>query len=105
MPLPLFGLSDLSSKAAWLLRLCLPPCPMALSWFLVHTHAVHFILLGESTQSGLDGLRKREEATTCGSGLATIERDSKKESLLNEVELATISTENKVNVYIGTESS
>ena len=76
---------------------------MALSWF-IYTLCILFFF-GEPTRSGLDELRKREEATIGGSGLATIESDSKKESLLNEVELAAISTENKVDGYVEMESS
>jgi len=77
---------------------------MALSWF-IYTLCILFFF-GEPTRSGLDELRKREEATAGGgSGLATIESDSKKESLLNEVELAAISTENKVDGYVEMESA
>jgi len=55
---------------------------MALNWFIYSVCIVFFF--GEPTRSGLDELRKREEADAAGDS-------SKNESLLNEVELSAIS--------------
>lgn len=61
---------------------------MALSWFIYTVCIVFFF--GEPTRSGLEELRQREESS--GGHTTT---DSKKESLLDEVELAAMSGDKK----------
>ncbi|KAL7539160.1 hypothetical protein ACHAWF_006314 [Thalassiosira exigua] len=65
---------------------------MAFNWFWFTLLILFFF--NEPTRSGLEELRKREEEAGGGSGKARkATEDSKKESLLNEVELAAIQSD------------